>query len=800
LSALALVCYGTAAMAAGGLKAQYFDIADGFVSSPPDAFSGTPVLERIDKQIDFSWGNGSPQDGTVPVDKFSARWIGTLQVPTTGTYTLSLSGDDGVRLYLSEGPISTFSRIINGWVDQGTTEYTKTLDLDSTKTYNIMVEYYENGGGSVCQLRWTGPGITKDFIPESALTPGTAFPAPDTGSISGTVKDDKGATIPNVNVSITHMGDLVPVTLATDADGKYTIAAPAGDFSAVINSPAYDPGPEAKVTLKAGDAKTLNIVGVKLPTISLATADGASWKIFAYATDADAPEAATDFKQAAPNFNDSAWDAVDVPSEVSAGNPVVDNSYFWYRTKFKLPAEFSADKSRYLVFYNMKLDDDERTYLNGTLIGAHNGWNDERVYLIDPALVNFTGDNVLAIKGHQGGGGAGIDQAGWGPKIALGSVKVGALRGKVIVAGAGTPFEGLTLTVASADGKTKNQVTTASDGSYSLTGLVPGTYSLTASSPVVTAYNPTNLGVTVAGGKFNAVPDLTVTVVPFFPATLDATASDDFSKDTTKNWTSVDIGAPDPGDFSIDTANKQMVIHADGSDIWDGGDHFRYTYKKVTGDFSATLKVVNVPTTDGWSKVGLMVRASEDLNSQHFFVCATRDNGESMQGRNADDAAGNSNNNVNGGTFTQGVGYYVKMVRKGQHFDAYKSVDGVVPVLIGSLDYKTAFDKPEINLGIAATSHSAGNVGEAKVMDFRVGTDSTTPPPPVGVKGDMNGDGKLNITDVVTALRGVAGLVTLTPTQQSLADVNGDGKFNITDVVLMLRKVAGLITKFPGEA
>ncbi|HEY3280636.1 MAG TPA: carboxypeptidase regulatory-like domain-containing protein [Armatimonadota bacterium] len=73
------------------------------------------------------------------------------------------------------------------------------------------------------------------------------------------------------------------------------------------------------------------------------------------------------------------------------------------------------------------------------------------------------------------------------------------------------------------------------------------------------------------------------------------------------------------------------------------------------------------------------------------------------------------------------------------------------------------------------------------------------PNPPASVPGDVSGDGKFNITDIVTALRGVAGLTNLTDAQKLVADVNGDGKFNISDVVMMLRKLAGLIDKFPTE-
>jgi len=75
-----------------GLKGEYFDNME---------CSGTPVLTRIDQQIDFSWAEESPTPG-VPKDKFSVRWTGVLQPTASGAYELSLQTDDGSRLYLDE--------------------------------------------------------------------------------------------------------------------------------------------------------------------------------------------------------------------------------------------------------------------------------------------------------------------------------------------------------------------------------------------------------------------------------------------------------------------------------------------------------------------------------------------------------------------------------------------------------------------------------------------------------------------------------------------------------------------------
>ncbi|HEY3282623.1 MAG TPA: carboxypeptidase-like regulatory domain-containing protein, partial [Armatimonadota bacterium] len=451
-----------------------------------------------------------------------------------------------------------------------------------------------------------------------------------TGTLSGTLVTLDGAAMPNRKVTV--KSDTQTWYLTSDAEGKYTINLTPGAYKVSANDVGIE-SDEQTAEVKAGATATVKVTGGLLVTLSLATADGAAWKIFAYPTDADAPEAATDVAPAAPSFSDTAWASVDVPSEVNGGNPVVDNSYFWYRVKFKLPAGFSDAKDRALVVAHFKLDDSDATYLNGKLLGATAGWDTERRYtVLDPSLISYTGDNVLAIKGHQGGGGGGIDQAGWAPIVTLYPVSMAIVSGSVWGA-ANVGAEGATVTLTSAEGKAVGTTTVAQDGTYVFKDLIPGAYSITVAAPTATAVTPTSVAVTAVGGRISKAADVNVTYQPFFPATVDAAVSDDFSKNTTSNWTSVDIGDPDPGDFSINTANKQMVVHADGADIWDGGDHFRYTYKTVSGDFVATLKVVNVPTSDGWAKAGLMVRNTLDPNSQHALVCATRDNGEYLQAR-----------------------------------------------------------------------------------------------------------------------------------------------------------------------
>ena len=62
----------------------------------------------------------------------------------------------------------------------------------------------------------------------------------------------------------------------------------------------------------------------------------------------------------------------------------------------------------------------------------------------------------------------------------------------------------------------------------------------------------------------------------------------------------------------------------------------------------------------------------------------------------------------------------------------------------------------------------------------------------VTVRGDVNGDGKLNIMDVLLAQRSILGLGKLRAEEIARADLNGNGKVDILDILLMQKKILGL--------
>lgn len=134
-----------------GLLGEYFN-------NP--GLEGEPVLTRVDPEINFDWGGGSPGPG-VNNDLFSVRWRGILTPRVTGNYVLGCASDDGFRLYLDG------KRVIDDWRDHGVETKAAGFDLEAGRTYEIVIEFYENRGEAVCRLGGVVPGEDRDPFREA---------------------------------------------------------------------------------------------------------------------------------------------------------------------------------------------------------------------------------------------------------------------------------------------------------------------------------------------------------------------------------------------------------------------------------------------------------------------------------------------------------------------------------------------------------------------------------------------------------------------------------------------------------
>ncbi|MEO8862458.1 MAG: PA14 domain-containing protein [Ginsengibacter sp.] len=139
-----------------GLVAEYFS------DLPPAVdFPVTATVKKTEPVVDFDWGQGSPAG--ISNDNFKARFSGYVQGLDAGTYTFYVTADDGVLLWVNN------KLLIDKWIDEGTTEYAATIDLDECAKNAIRLEYYEHGGNAVCKLEWSGPLTRRQVIPVEQL-------------------------------------------------------------------------------------------------------------------------------------------------------------------------------------------------------------------------------------------------------------------------------------------------------------------------------------------------------------------------------------------------------------------------------------------------------------------------------------------------------------------------------------------------------------------------------------------------------------------------------------------------------
>ncbi len=108
---------------------------------------GTALLNRCEGAIDYDWGNGSP-DPAVPEDTFSTRWQGVFDFGQGGEFQLSATSDDGIRVRVDG------VTMIDRWVDRGPTTDLATFFVQPG-IHEVVVDYYENGGGAVARVSWT---------------------------------------------------------------------------------------------------------------------------------------------------------------------------------------------------------------------------------------------------------------------------------------------------------------------------------------------------------------------------------------------------------------------------------------------------------------------------------------------------------------------------------------------------------------------------------------------------------------------------------------------------------------------
>ncbi|MDD9380683.1 PA14 domain-containing protein [Streptomyces sp. ZAF1911] len=135
---------------------------------PTTSFSQAPVRTDCDIAVDENWGTGAPAAG-LPSDNFGVRWTLERDFGSGGPFTLTATGQDGIRVYL-DGALH-----IDLW---------KNVAADQTQTVNVTIPPGTHKL-RVYTVNWSGAAaVTFGYVPRTSAAEDKVQPLAPTGVTS----------------------------------------------------------------------------------------------------------------------------------------------------------------------------------------------------------------------------------------------------------------------------------------------------------------------------------------------------------------------------------------------------------------------------------------------------------------------------------------------------------------------------------------------------------------------------------------------------------------------------------------
>ncbi|HEX3132769.1 MAG TPA: alkaline phosphatase family protein [Planctomycetota bacterium] len=206
-----------------------------------------PVVLRTDPAVDFTWAATAAPISGIAAGTYSVRWSGRVQAPLSQAYTFLVTADDGVRLWVNG------QKLVDQWNDHGPTEYSGTITLTAGSYYDLVLEYYQAGGGARIALAWAGAATPKQLIPMQQLYP-SGVSAPWSALDLGTGTLTGGGYVAEDTVVLSGAGG--DIWNAADA-GRFISQSLSGDgtiVARVVSLQDFNPWAKAGVMIREGTA------------------------------------------------------------------------------------------------------------------------------------------------------------------------------------------------------------------------------------------------------------------------------------------------------------------------------------------------------------------------------------------------------------------------------------------------------------------------------------------------------------------------------------------------------------------
>jgi hypothetical protein len=177
-------------------------------------------------------------------------------------------------------------------------------------------------------------------------------------------------------------------------------------------------------------------------------------------------------------------------------------------------------------------------------------------------------------------------------------------------------------------------------------------------------------------------------------------------------WSNSDIGAT--GAAGSSTASGGVyTVKGSGAGVTGTSDAFQFAYQQLTGNGTIIARVTAAQATSGAALAGVMFRDTLAANARTASVMFTSA-GAAVFGRRT----------TAGGTLAtttataQAIPYWVKLVRSGSTFTAYRSTNGTTWTQVGAA--ATISMSSTVYVGLAVTSGKAGTLNTCTIDNVTV--------------------------------------------------------------------------------
>ncbi len=193
-------------------------------------------------------------------------------------------------------------------------------------------------------------------------------------------------------------------------------------------------------------------------------------------------------------------------------------------------------------------------------------------------------------------------------------------------------------------------------------------------------------------------------------------------------WSNRDVGTPAVAG-SATIVGDTITVRGAGTDVGGTSDQFQFLSREISGDLDIRVRVADLQYSHTGAKAGLMIRESFAGSASNAFIFVSADQELAFQWRSA--ANGQT---AQAGGFEAGAPIWLRLVRRGNVFEAFGSPTGDAWTLVGSTPINMG---ATVSVGLAVTSHDVSQTASSSFTNLALASTPSTALPAPWTSGDI---------------------------------------------------------------